>query len=406
MRLSPIPALLLSAVLPAVPAASAPLAARDLVSPAPGQSGQPNLAVGPDGRVWLSWVEKTPDGGHRLRFASRAPKGDWSAPGTAAEGSGWFVNWADFPSLAVVGDGALAAHWLVKSGSGTYAYDVRVARSADGGRTWGRPVTPHRDGVPAEHGFVSLVPWPDGRVGAVWLDGRETGGEGHGEGHGAAKGAMTLRYATIAADGTLGDEALLDERVCDCCQTSAVRSGDGVIAVYRDRSAEERRDISAVRLQGGRWTEPRPVGNDGWTINGCPVNGPSVDADGARAVTAWFTAPGGKQEVRCAFSTDGGATWGQPVTVQDGRPLGRVDTVLLDGGDALVLWMNQAGEGSEIKLQRVSTRGPVGTPLVVARSTAARASGFPRLVRSGGEVVVAWTDPTGGRVKTAVVTGF
>src|SRR3712207_8194276 len=60
---------------------------------------------------------------------------------------------------------------LFRSGPGKYAYDVRIAQSADGGATWSPGVVPHRDGVPAEHGFVSLWPAGGDSLGAVWLDG-------------------------------------------------------------------------------------------------------------------------------------------------------------------------------------------------------------------------------------------
>src|SRR5215207_1179400 len=126
-------------------------------APAAPGSAEASLATGPDGRVYLSWIEPGPDSTHALRF-SVLEGGRWSAPRTVAGGRGWFVNWADFPSLRVLEGGRVAAHWLQKSGAGKYAYDVRVARSADGGATWSAGVVPHRDGAAAEHGFASL--WP------------------------------------------------------------------------------------------------------------------------------------------------------------------------------------------------------------------------------------------------------
>ena len=118
---------------------------KELPSPAGAGSGQPNLSVARDGKVYLSWIERLGEGKFSLRFAVQEGNG-WSAPRVIAEGTNWFVNWADFPSLIVLPDGSLAAHWLVKSGSGTYAYDVTIARSFDGGKTWGKPFVPHRDG--------------------------------------------------------------------------------------------------------------------------------------------------------------------------------------------------------------------------------------------------------------------
>src|SRR5215204_4473403 len=150
----------------------AALAVREVESPAGPESREPELSVASGGRVILSWVEKTGEKRYALRFASRDAAAGWSEARTAAEGENWFVNWADFPSVVALKDGSLAAHWLVKSGASTYAYDVNISRSRDRGKTWDQPIVPHQDKTQTEHGFVSLIPLADGRVGAVWLDGR------------------------------------------------------------------------------------------------------------------------------------------------------------------------------------------------------------------------------------------
>ncbi|HEX8851924.1 MAG TPA: sialidase family protein, partial [Pyrinomonadaceae bacterium] len=316
--------------------ASAQEVVRELPSPAGEGSGQSNLAVTPDGRVLLSWIERLDKGRFALRFAAREGAG-WTAPRTIAEGSNWFVNWADFPSLVVLPEGTLAAHWLVKSGVGAYAYDVHIARSVDGGKTWSAPFTPHRDGTQTEHGFVSMFA-AEGRLAAVWLDGRETqtatpheGGAGQPSAE-HAHGQMTLRYATLdGAGAVISSERLLDARVCECCQTSAANTSEGAVVVYRDRSEREIRDISIVRrLPGGRWTQPATVHADNWQIDGCPVNGPSVAALGRRVAVGWFTLAGGTPRVQLAFSKDAGASFGQPLKVDDGDPVGRVEVLMLE----------------------------------------------------------------------------
>jgi BNR repeat-like domain len=368
------------------------LIARQLeTSSAPG-SGEPNLAVAPDGRVLLSWIEPAGDDGHRLRFSARPKAGAWSAPETVAAGKDWFVNWADFPSVAVLPDGTLFAHWLRKSGPGAYAYDVRVSTSRDGGRSWSTPVVPHRDGTPTEHGFVSMTPWGAREMGLVWLDGRAA--------------AMSLVHTTLDADGRLGPETALDGRVCDCCQTDAAIADGATVVVYRDRSDTEVRDMSVVRFAGGRWSEPRPVAHDGWEIHGCPVNGPAIAAAGPQVAVAWFTAADDRSRVKVAFSSDSAKTFGAPIAVDDGRPLGRVDVVVLSSAAALVSWLEQTQKGTELRVRRVSPDGTRGEALTVADSSAARSSGFPRMVRSHDEVVLAWrgaAEPPS--VRSAVLTG-
>ena len=208
-------------------------------SPAGVDSREPELSTGADGRIILSWVERIGDKRYALRFATRDAD-NWSTARTVSEGENWFINWADFPSVIALADGSLAAHWLVKSGSDTYAYDVNIARSKDGGTTWDKPIVPHTDKTQTEHGFVSLIPLPDGRVGAIWVDGRNLKDQKNGgDEHKPLPVSMTLRYAAIDADGKLSDEIQLDERVCECCQTSAALTSEGALAAYRDRSDKE-----------------------------------------------------------------------------------------------------------------------------------------------------------------------
>ena len=387
----------------AVVAACAPLSVaqvRELQSPALERSGQANLMADGRGRVYLSWIDRTPDNLFSLRFSVREGAG-WSKPRTIAEGRNWFVNWADFPSLAVMPDGSLAAHWLAKSGDGTYAYDVRIARSFDGGNTWSKPAAPHRDGTQTEHGFVSMFPARDGRLlGAVWLDGREMKSDGPGGGHGHGGGGdMTLRYAALDREGRPAEEAVLDARVCECCQTSAAATRDGAIVVYRDRSAEEVRDIGVVRLVRGKWATPRVLHTDGWKIDACPVNGPAVASDGAtRAAVAWYTSAQERPRVRVAFSADQGETFSAPVTVSDATPAGRVSVVMLADGSAVVGWLEIAGAGGEVRARRVWPDGKITKPVKIAATGVARWNGFPRMALAGDTLVFAWI---AGRVLTA-----
>jgi hypothetical protein len=393
------------------PAASSPaaLVVREVESPAGPETREPELSQAAGGGVLLSWVEKVGEKRYALRFARRDARG-WSAPGTVAEGENWFVNWADFPSVIELSDGTLAAHWLVKSGSGTYAYDVNVARSPDGGKTWGAPVVPHTDGTKTEHGFVSLLPLEGGRLGAVWVDGRATKDvkEGHDE-DAPLPVSMQLRYATLGADGRLSDEAVLDERICECCQTSAALTSEGPLAAYRDRSEREMRDIHFVRGARGGWNAPRPVHADNWEIAGCPVNGPSVAAEGRRAAVAWFTGQGDTPRVNVAFSADAGETFGPPTRVDDGDVVGRVDVLLLADGSALVCWMSGASGTGAVKVRRVAPDGSHGPVSLVAEADVSRSAGFPRMARAGDTVYFAWTQfgkPPRVRTAAADVSAF
>ena len=169
-------------------------------------------------------------------------------------------------------------------------------------------------------------------------------------------------------------------------------TSDGPFAVYRDRSQGEVRDIYFVKQINGAWTEPKPLHADNWEINGCPVNGPSVNADGRRVVVGWFTTAGDTPRVKVAFSRDAGATFGNPIQVDDGETAGRVDALLLPDGSALVCWLSGNVEGGAIKVRRVRSDGKLGPPAVIAKTDISRSSGFPRMALLGEEVHFAWTE--------------
>lgn len=360
---------------PVPPPANPPLGL--VPTPAGAGAAQPFLARGPRGELALSWLEPRPRGGHRLRVA-RYDGQRFTRAATIAEGDSFFVNWADFPSVVFLDDGTLAAHWPWKVGADTYAYQVRLAFSKDGGRTWSAPIVPHRDGTATEHGFVSLL--AEGReVRAVWLDGRNT------------PGAMTVRTAVIASDGRIRAEQELDGRACDCCQTALARTSRGLVAAWRDRSEEEIRDIAVAR-GAATWSTPRVESRDGWKITGCPVNGPALASLGDRVLLAWFTAARDTPKVMAAFSLDGGATFGPARRIDHGKPLGRVDVAFLESGGAIVSWLERDGEGADLRHRRVPFEGPPAPSYSVGSLAGSRASGVPQVVVHGGEVFVARTE--------------
>lgn len=354
---------------------------REIESPVGLFSFAPGLEV-VDGQLILSWLERTetPTGEahHQLLVSRRGPEG-WTQPSWVASGTDFFANWADTPSVAAASDGTLFSHWLAKTDAATYAYSIFMARSDDDGRSW-QPLGPlNDDTTPTEHGFVSYVAESEG-VRAFWLDGREM----------ATGGDMALRTALVGED--VGPSEVLDDRVCECCSTAAAWTGQGPVAVVRDRSAEEIRDIGIVRRLGEQWAKTAIVAGDEWRIEGCPVNGPEVATADRQVAVAWFTAGGSGPKVQIAFSEDAGESFGPPREIDSGRPMGRVDLAWDGAGRAIVSWVEGGGEQAEIRMRWVSPEGAAGEPKVVAHTSPSRASGFPRLARIDADLYLAWVD--------------
>ncbi|HEU4695154.1 MAG TPA: hypothetical protein VFS23_42605, partial [Vicinamibacterales bacterium] len=96
----------------------------------------------------------------------------------------------------------------------------------------------------------------------------------------------------------------------------------------------------------------------------------------------------------------GGKTWGNAIRLDDEASLGRVDIEMLDDGSAIASWMEFAGGRSHFRVRRVSPSGQRSPAVDVPG--AVRASGYPRMTRSGNELILAWTETEGGQqVKAA-----
>lgn len=365
---------------------------------APG-SGEATLAAdyGSGETVYLQWMETGPN--PALRVAAWQPTGGWGEPHTVAADPRLSANWANFPQLMTFGDGQLASAWTREMAGGGEAAEIFAAVSADGGATWSTPRRPHRDTKAAEHGFISLMRNTGGTFNVAWLDGRNVTMSGPKK---TPKGSMQLRMATWQADGTFGAESVMDPRVCDCCQTSAARTLEGIYLAYRDRSDGEVRDISGVRFDRGRWLAPQNVYPDNWKISGCPVNGPSVAAAGTNELAvAWFSDRADSAQVKVALSSDGGVSFRRIVRVDGGDPLGRVAVEHLPDDSFAVAWLEKVGAEAELRVRRILPDGSLDVPVRAAATQINRESGFPRLAWSGVSLFVSWTDLStpGGQVR-------
>ena len=352
--------------------------------PANADSLGAKLSQGADGIIVLSWIERGSDS-DALRF-SRYDSGGWGNPTTVVRGEDWFVNWADFPSVVAISPTFWGAHWLVRREAGGYAYDAYGAVSTDAGATWSDGAALHSDGTDTEHGFVTLFPQEDG-MGAIWLDGRkmvnDVGPDPTGSG-------MTLRAATFTNDDERYNEQLVDDLICDCCQTDVAMTSLGPVAVYRDRTPDEVRDIYVTRLVDGAWQPGTPVSNDNWNIAGCPVNGPVINAVGSSVAVTWFTAAEGTPRVRLAASTNAGQTFSAPVEVVTGDTLGRVSAALIDADTAVAAWLSTSANGAaQLMLRRVSLDGALGPTHTI--SDAVEAFSVPQMTINGDRLLLAWT---------------
>ena len=370
-----------------------------LRNPAASGSIAPNMTETPDGQVVLSWLEPVGDG-LALRFASRDGN-NWAAAQTIVAGKS-FGKYAEAPAWVLkLPSGPLVAVWAeelptTEKWAGNFLYS---AVSGDQGKTWSRPAIVHSDRTAsAEHSFASLAVLDDAHANIVWLDARDN----------MAKHKYRLMSARISSSGSVDSEETIDDDVCTCCPTALARTPGELIAAYRDHSSQEIRDVYTVRKESGHWQSARPVHTDGWHINACPVNGPALASRGNEVVAAWYTGVS-EGALRIAFSGDGGATFGEPITIDSPsgshKPMGRPALTLLESGDALVAWTRHQQDHGELVAARVRRKAAGSTTPLLVAAGGSQGLGYPRLQATANGALLSW----GGagetkEVSTAIIT--
>ncbi|NQX80792.1 MAG: hypothetical protein HRT66_02200 [Flavobacteriaceae bacterium] len=195
-------------------------------------------------KILLSWSERQDSSKVKtLRYAELVD-GKWAKTSDIISSENLLINWADF-SVIAENKGNIASNVLIPTKSKGFTYDIKLNHLNSKSSEWKKDIPLHTDGVLAEHGFVSMIPYKENSFFVTWLDGRYTATKG---------GAMSVRAAEVSPDGTIINEVELDAKVCDCCGTTASITNNGPVVIYRDRTDDEIRDFYITRLVDGNWT--------------------------------------------------------------------------------------------------------------------------------------------------------
>jgi len=368
----------------------------EIKNPAGDDSFSPTVNAGLHGELVLSWLE-SPAPRMSLRYSVLQGRA-WGPVQTVVQRPN-FDTYAEAPSIVQpLQSGALLAIWAEKKKEADQQGNYLLAAvSSDQGKSWTAPRRIHTDASISEHSFSSVVPDEGGGATLIWLDARDY----------RAEKRYRLMSAVVSSTGQISGETTIDPDVCTCCPTSLTRTTKGLIAVYRGHNADQIRDTMSARKIGDTWDKPSRVNAEDWKINGCPVNGPTVNARNNEAAVVWFTAKDDKPLVENSFSTDSGETFGAAHLLdspKDGsHPVGHLTAALLPDGNQLVVWIRQAADGAQLVAQEISRDGTTGELQVVAKGTA-RSIGYPHLEQSGATYVLTWGGTTEQpNVRTAVL---
>jgi hypothetical protein len=374
----------------------------------------PRVAGGPDGTVYLLWVEKgapQPARGHAsnddLYLARWAPGATAPEPAVRVnpEPGSAKASAVVRAQLEVGDDGTVHVLYPANARSpvnGKPVVDVRYARSLDGGRSFSQPLTlnspspndlsasSHSD-IAAAATFPALATAAGGRVLAFWLDSR----------HVAHAEDPSDLYAAVTADGGRtwsADRRLFGGQVCECCQPVAVQGAGAVLLSSRHVDGAGHRDpiVSRVALDLQSVGAPARIGTRRWEIEGCPMKATALAAAGERAYVAWYSHADEPAGVWFAISEDGGRSFdaGRPLHPQAAVADAPVIAVGRAGRVA-VAWHAKAGGERRIYVVQSLDMGKNFTA-PVAVSAGEEPAGYPSIAAVGDQLLLAWQQGTAG----------
>ena len=416
---------------------SAHTAIDDVLLVAAGAAHSPTVAVAANGTAYVAWVSG--DSVHDVLLArvGQTPvrvndiHGD-AAPHTQA------------PAQVAVGpEGNIYVVWQNNThieGRRFPVSDLRLARSTDGGRTFEPAIYVNDDAgaTPASHTFHDVAVSDDGTVYVSWIDSRDqeaaahqrlppTSGDvaahamhgvGAGEGHdipashdhgvGGDPSGPEIRVARSTDGGrTFSASVVVDSAACPCCRTSLALGPDGSVYVaWRKIFPGNVRDIVVARaapeLDG--FSEPVRVHEDGWVFPGCPHAGPSlaVDAEG-RLLVGWYTGREGRQGLWYTHSSDGGRSFAPatPILTEEWVPPSLL-RLAVGEGSVWAAWDDRTDGSPRVRV----ASGPVGGELVPMERWQVEGSDPAVAVTDGGAVVSWLRGASALAVPVRLVTGL
>ncbi len=333
-----------------------------------GNSGGSSVAASGNS-VFVAWADETP--GNDEIFLARSADGGktFGSPVNLSNNAG--ISAA--PSVAVSGNTVVVA-WYDETPENR---EIFLARSTDGGKTFASPVNLSNN---AGFSISPSVAASGNSVVVAWHD--ETPGNSE-----IFLSRSTDAGKTFTPPVNLSNNAGFSFSAFP----SVAVLGDSVFVAWHDQTPGNFEIFLARSTDGGKtFTPPVNLSNNaGFSLD------PSVAVLGDSVFVAWMDETPGNSEIFLARSTDGGATFSPPVNFSNNAGLSGGVSVAVLGDSVVVAWMDTTQGNWEIFLVRSTDGGATFTPPVNLSSNAGF-SANPSVAVSGDSVVVAWTDDTPG----------
>jgi hypothetical protein len=248
----------------------------------------------------------------------------------------------------------------------------------------------------------------DGQLYALWLDHRDTAQARtdqrvHHHGHGQATAstmdgvarAQRSQLFVSALDGSLAPRGIA-RGVCYCCKTALTTGPDGTVyAAWRHVYEGNRRDIAfTLSRDGGRsFAAPVRVSEDGWAIDGCPENGPTLGVDASSRIhIVWPTLvrTADRETLKLFHSSSAdGRTFTPREELPTAAPAFHPQLVVSPDGALVAAWDELADGRRYVRAARGTPEGHGGFTFSVI-SIGEASGAYPALAATTDHAVLAW----------------
>ncbi len=265
-----------------------------------------------------------------------------------------------------------------------------TALSNDGGKTWKRGPNPADDNRHDGHAFADLIA-RDGRFHLTWLDSRS--------------GAQGVRYARSDDGGaSWSSNVSVQAGTCECCwNTLAAGQDRALYLLFRGKGPRDMA-IATSRDDGAKWKSGAIVGAFNWQIDACPHTGGGLALTGKgaseRVHAVVWTGKVDQRGVHYLVSGDGGAHWNARARL-GGEYAQRAD-LAARGGELAAVWDEAVGQTGAVFLSRSKDGGAAWSKPVKLSSEGASAI-YPRVVATQANLLVVWTESVGNESRLRMV---
>jgi hypothetical protein len=169
---------------------------------------------------------------------------------------------------------------------------------------------------------------------------------------------------------TLNNEQIPSPAGVGAQNPQLVVAGGRVVLSWIQPGADNTPVLHFARLdpQKRAWSDPSVVGPATSNLDSAPVAaGPVTVSKAGRIATVWFVSDKNDPRVLMSVSSDAGTSFLMPLRIEDTRPVGAADLVLLADGTVFVSWLERYNKTeTAIWLRRISPGGNLSVPVLLA----------------------------------------